>query len=159
MTTSEALRIYVDRLRAHEVEQIHETVPSDFLLEASEEDLQFLAPVRLEGEAYLAHQELVLKLSLSATALMPCAVCNKPVEVKIHIPELLHMEPLTAFKRGYFDMTDVVREAILLEVPLVTECQGGQCPDRKEMERYLKKKSDREGDEGYHPFADLESRE
>lgn len=153
---SEALRIYVDRLRTQGTESIQETVPPDFI-GIQERELRFADPVQIAGEAYLAQDELVLRLTVDTEAQMPCAICNQLMSLPIHV-ELTHLEPVTGFKRGFFDMGDIIREAVLLEVPLVTECHSGNCPARSEVEPYLKKKkgSGLDSGDGYQPFADLD---
>jgi uncharacterized metal-binding protein YceD (DUF177 family) len=155
----EAMRIYVDRLRGQGVEHIREAVGVGFL-DVDEADLRFVEPVQIVGEAYLVQHELVLKLAISASAIMPCAICNESVEVPIRV-ELTDSIPETAFKSGIFDMSEIVREAILLEVPLAVECHEGQCPARQEIAQYLKEKrdSDQEDGQGFRPFADLDREE
>lgn len=152
----EGLRIYVDRLRTQGVEQIHETVPPGFM-DVQEKELRFADLVMISGEAYLAQDELVLKLLAKTRARMPCAICNQEVPVDIQA-QIMHMEPALGLKRGVYDMSPLVREALLLEVPLVAECNEGHCPGRKEIEQYLrtKKKVDQGTGEGYRPFADLD---
>lgn len=137
----EGLRIYVDRLRTQGVERIEESLAPDFL-EVQEADLSFIEPVQLSGEAYLAQDELVVKVFATVTAQMVCAICNQPVALPLQA-EVLHMEPLVELKNGIFNMGPIVREALLLELPLVAECNQGQCPDRAEIEQYLRKKKSR----------------
>lgn len=152
---SEALRIYVDRLKNQASETINESVPPDFI-GVNEKDLRFTDPVDVTGEAYLAQDELILKLNVSTVAQMPCAICNQPTAIPIDI-ELTNAEPIHGLKRGYFDLGDMIREAVLLDVPLVVECHDGQCPARSEMEPFLKKKkSGGDPGDGYQPFADLD---
>jgi uncharacterized metal-binding protein YceD (DUF177 family) len=153
---SEALRIYVDRLRTQGAEAIQETVAPD-VIGVQEKDLRFVDPVRLAGEAYLAQDELVIRLTVDTEAQMSCAICNRLISVPLHV-ELTHLEPITSFKRGFFELGDIIREAVLLEVPLVAECNGGNCPARGEVELFLKKKkkSGLDSEEGYRPFADLD---
>lgn len=152
---SEALRIYIDRLRTQGTEKIEESVSPDFI-GVQEKDLRFEDPIQISGEAYLAQDELVIQLTVSTTATMPCAICNQSVPVPI-TAKVMHVEPATGFKRGTFDLGETLREAILLEIPLVAECNAGQCPSRKDMERYLKKQkgSGLDAGDGYQPFADL----
>lgn len=152
---SEALRIYVDRLRHQDVELINETVPPDFI-GVDDKDLRFTDPVNVTGEAYLAQDELVLKLAVSTVAQMPCSICNQLTAIPIEI-ELTNAEPIQGLKRGFFDLGDMIREAVLLDVPLVVECHEGHCPARSEVEPYLKKKkSGQSPEDGYQPFSDLD---
>ena len=150
----DAFQIYIDQLREGQQKKIHETVTVDFL-NVLEKDLSFKKNVSVDGEAYLAGDMLVLHLSLAAVAVIPCSVCNEAVDVDITLPEVYHAEPLDEVKSGIFDFQDVVREAILLEVPPFAECNGGRCLKRMEIEKYLASPDKTIGDEGYKPFADL----
>lgn len=156
--TKDKFNIYIEPLRQRETTEIDEVYSPDFL-GVDDEDLSFTDEVRVHGEAYLAGEALILTFSIHAQGVIPCAICNEPVEVKIDIPSFSHAEPIEDLKAGVFNFREVLREAILLEVPLFVECESGQCPKRKELEKYLKpprKGDEKNGDEGYRPFADLE---
>lgn len=147
-------QIFIEQLRDGHQKDIHEKVPADFL-DVHEKDLSFKKNVTIDGEAYLAGDMLMMHLTLSAVAVIPCSVCNEPVDVEIELPEVYHAEPLQDIKTGVFDFSEVVREGILLEIPLIAECDGGKCRKRKEIEKYLASPNKKPGDEGYKPFADL----
>jgi uncharacterized metal-binding protein YceD (DUF177 family) len=156
--TSEALKIYVDRLKEDKIEQFERLLPPDFL-DISEPDLHFESDVTVRGEAYVAGDGLVLHIDICAIGVIPCSICNERVEVPIQLKGLYHVEPLEGIKAGIFDMGPVIRENLLLEIPAFAECQNGNCPQRKIIGKYLKKKdvSDSLDDEeeGYRPFKDL----
>jgi uncharacterized metal-binding protein YceD (DUF177 family) len=157
----EAMKVYIDRLRDGHTEVFDAEVDPSFL-EVDEPELTFRHPVKLVGKAYLAHDELVLNLTLSTQATVPCAICNDLFAYPIAVQDIVHVEPLSAVTKGIFDMSPVVREAILLEVPLVAECHGGICPERKEIEKFLKKEEAivPPGEEpGPNPFLSLSSEE
>lgn len=149
-------KIYVEQLREGHENEIDEVFSPDFL-EVNEPDLIFKKPVKLQGVAYIAEKELILNWNIWAEALVPCSICNEKVPVEIEIHNFYHSEPLDAIKTGIFNFKSLLRETILLEVPLFTECNQGNCPSRKEVAQYLKTPSEEESDkeEGYHPFADL----
>ncbi|MFI5344331.1 MAG: YceD family protein [Chlamydiales bacterium] len=149
-------KIYVEQLREGHENRIDEVFSPDFL-EINEPDLAFLKPVKLQGVAYIAEKELILNWNIWTEALVPCAICNEKVPVEIEIDNFYYSEPLDAIKSGIFNFKSLLRETILLEVPLFTECNQGNCPSRKEVAQYLRKPSEEESDEGegYHPFADL----
>lgn len=147
-------RIYIDRLKDQQTEILDLLLPPDFL-EVSEPDLRFNRPIKVQGKAYLALQELVVDLNIEATAEIPCAICNDPTELRIELDHLLLIEPLSEIQAGVFDLRSALREAILLEVPLATECRGG-CPKRTEIEKFLKKDSVDEPKNGdFRPFEGL----
>lgn len=154
----ESFRIYVEQLRDGQIEALTECFPADFL-DVKEEALSFFDPVNIDGEAYLADDMLILHLNVSTIATMPCRICNEPVKVNVEINEFYHAEPLDEIKGSIFNFREILREAILLETPPTAECHEGKCPKRKTLQKFLKKEGEKENkddDEGYRPFADLE---
>lgn len=153
----DAFKIYVDQLREGQEKQIDESFNADFL-DINEDDLSFKDPVQLKGVAYLADDELILNLNVHTDAKMRCAICNESVNVPISIENFYTAEPISEIKTGIYDLREMLRETILLEVPAFTECNQGKCPKRKEFAKYLKEDSNlsKEQEEGYHPFADLD---
>lgn len=149
-------KIFVEQLRDGHREEIHEQFPSEFM-DVNEKDLKFIKTVDVDGEAYLAEQELILHVNAKATAEMPCIICNEPVPVSIELPEIYHAIPLEEVKSGVYDFKKILRENILLETPAFAECHHGECPKRKDITKYLKKENTSpEQDEGYQPFANLD---
>lgn len=153
----DVFKIYVDQLREGQEEIIDEQLDPGFL-DVDDPDLVFKQPVRLEGVAYLADQELILHWNIQTEALVPCSICNEPVTIPIQIRNFYYSEPLSQIKSGIYYFKDLLRETILLEVPAFAECQGGHCPKRQQYAKYLKQSSgdslDQEGH--YHPFADFD---
>jgi len=135
----DTFKIFVKRLREGHEEKIHESLAPDFL-DIHEAELVFKAPVLIHGSATVADQSLVLLLSVETEAIMPCAVCNREVIVKISIPHLCHTEDLSEIKGGIFDYKETLREQILLELPYRAECNGGDCPERASLAKYFIKK-------------------
>lgn len=151
----DAFKIFVEQLREGNVEKIEEQLSPDFL-DIHEEALIFDKPISIKGEAYLAENELVLRLDISTSARLPCSICNEPVELPIQLKGFYHSEPLDAVKSGIFNMKDTLREGILLETPKFAECRQGSCPKRKDLEKYFKKTPVKgQEDDGYRPFSDL----
>lgn len=152
----EEFKIYVDRLRGGHEKKIDECLSPDFL-DIKEADLSFEKEVILEGTTYLAEQELVFNFSVNTEALLSCAICSAKVPIEIKVKNYYHMEPLENLKSGVFNYKELLRETILLEVPLIAECANGNCPKRKEILKYLKTDSEAVQEDGFHPFADLET--
>lgn len=149
----DTFKIFFEQLKGGKVEKLDVTVAPDFL-HIDEDVLQFKDPVLIKGEAYLADDALILHLNAEAIAVIPCSICNEPVRVPIEIRNFYHAEPIEGLKKGYFDFKEVVREAILLEVPAFAECSKGNCPKRKEIVKFLKKPASTD-DTGNRPFADI----
>lgn len=154
MRMNDQFHIYIDRLKDQHTEVLNLSLTPDFL-DVDEPELRFRKPVAVRGKAYLALQELVLDLEVAATAEMPCAICNEPTETPINLDRLMLVEPISEVQSGIFDMRSLVREAILLELPLKVECPGG-CPKRLEVEKFFKQPSSDTLDGGnFYPFKEL----
>lgn len=149
---NEAFNIYIDRLRHGNTYQIDESVPVDFL-DVDEEMLLFNRELKIQGEAYLSEETLVLHFDAEVEALIPCSICNEKVKVPVIVKGAYWTIELSQILGGVYSFQDVLRETVLLEVPSLAECQG-KCPHREELGKYLKKEN--EIQEGYHPFANLD---
>lgn len=145
--------LYVDRLQDGKRESVAFTVSSDFL-DIEEPELSYTGKVAVTSEAYLAGHELVMDLTVEAQAIIPCAICNSPLQIPVVVSHLYHVVPLTEIKGGVYNFQDAVREAVILESPRYGEC-GGDCPGRKELARYLHQEKPSKDEEGTFPFANL----
>lgn len=152
MSQTDNFKIFIDRLKKGEVEAIAFSQEPSFL-GIEEKELKFHDPIQVSGEAYLVHNELVVKLSLKTKGELPCAICNRPTPFDIEVNNFYLTEPLEEIPSHIFDYSAEAREAILLEVPFVVECNEGVCPDRKDIAPYLASPSSDEG--GWKPFKDL----
>lgn len=152
----DAFKIFVEQLRDGRTETLHEVFPPDFL-GVKEKDLFFAKEVTVDGQAYLAEDTLIMHCILKAYAMIPCVICNEPVEIEIVVDNFYHAEILNEIKGDVFNFSSVVRDAILLETPGLAECHQGHCPERKNIKKYLKSSEQKAGhlEDGYRPFADL----
>ncbi len=153
----ENLKIYIDRLKGGNALKIEETLPPDFL-DVDDEELVFEETVRIQGEAYLADEHLVIHLNIETSAFLPCSICNDAVSTPISLKNIYLTEPLSEIKGAIFDLGQQVRETILLQTPLFIECNGGKCPEREHIKKFLKpeEKPSDPGEITHFPFADLE---
>lgn len=134
----DTFKIFVHRLKGGHEEKIEEALDPQFL-EVNEEGLAFTHKVYLQGHAELADGMFILKFSIKTETAMPCAICNKEVVIPITIPDFYYMEPLAEIRGGVFDYREILREAILLEIPYTAECNKGDCPERATVAKYLSK--------------------
>ncbi len=152
----ESLKIYIDRLKGGQTLKIDEAFSPDFL-DIDEEDLLFEDTVCLKGEAYLADEHLIIHLHVETQAYLPCNICNDPVHIPIVIKNAYLSEPLEEIKGAIFDMTSEIRESILLQTPLFTECHHGKCPERENLKKFLKRPQKESRNDIQYPFANLDS--
>lgn len=129
------------------------------LLEIGDEELQFDSPIHLKASSYLAEDHIVVQAEIKGRAQLPCSVCNQPVKITFKLKNVYMTKPLSELSGGRFSFKDDLREAILLEIPSFVECNEGQCPERVEIERYLKPTSletQKGKEDSYFPFGNLE---
>lgn len=150
----EALKIWIDRLADGKTQKIEGALHPSFL-GIMEEELQFLSPVLLSGEAYLADQHLIIHLKASTKAKMPCAICNQMIETDLKLDHFYHAEAIEDIKDAVFDGSEPLREALLIELPRYVECRAGNCPERAIITPYLRNPGKSDG-ESQFPFAGLD---
>lgn len=152
----ENLKIYIDRLKGGQTLKIDETISSDFL-EIDEKDLLFEDFVQIKGKIYLADEHLIIHLDIKTSAYLPCNICNDSVHVPIVMKNIYLTKPLSEIKKTIYDLTEEVRESILLQAPPFVECNGGNCPERSGLKKFLKTEQKIKSNEIIHfPFAGLE---
>lgn len=145
--------LYVDRIREEQSEEIDLVCPPDFLA-IDEPELIFTAQVKVKGKAYLAQDHFIVELHAKAEALLPCKICNELSPFSITTEPLRLVLPISSIKGGVYRYEEDLREAILIEIPLFFECNGGKCPSREKMKPYLHTKEE-ETPPTYLPFSNL----
>lgn len=147
------LVIYVDRLKDGLVEKFAGTTNTEFL----GKDPLFQENLTLSGEAYVTSDHLILKLQAKTVTWLPCSICNELTEVPLSLSDFYHAEPLSEIP-SVFDFSELLREDILLQLPLFVEC-GGNCPHREEIKKFLKNPAEESVKGSLHdvqfPFSDL----
>lgn len=149
-------KVYIDRIREDEPEEINETLAPLFM-DIQEKEMRFESPVTMEGEASVTDDWLILRLNIQTQVELVCSYCNEEFTFDIDIQDLVHDEPLENIRDGTLDILPIVRENILLAVPFYPQCGITVCKRRKEIEPYLKKATDSQekAEEGNNPFKDL----
>lgn len=133
----DTLKISIDRLGSEKKAHIKETLPPSFI-EIHDEELQFKEPIVVSIDSYLAEDHLIAHLSASTVALLPCNICNALVPTPIQIKNLCITLPLSEIPGSEYDFSSEIRENILLQTPLFTECEQGNCPERAVLKKFLK---------------------
>ena len=148
-------KIYLSQLKDGQTQTIDlETDPS--FLEVDEPELVFKEPVFARGEAYLAGDELIIRMNVKTVAMIPCTICSEPVNIPVSSQGFYHTVPLGEIKGNEYHFQDLIRENLLLEVPAFVECSGGSCPERAQLKKYFKQNDGNESHEdGHQPFSNL----
>lgn len=129
--------IYIERLRDGKVEKFEVTIPPDFL-EIHERELSFHHPVLIKGSAYLADSALILQWECETLATLLCSICNENVTSPLRIMSAIYSEELANISSGVFNFKGLLRDSLLLELPLRTECNDGSCSERESLKKYLR---------------------
>ena len=132
----EVFNIYIDRLGEGSVQPLDEKVDSSFL-EVPDGNLFFPEQVVFHGSAYLADSHLILNLDLSTRYQTYCKICNDLILLPFTLKGIYITEEISNSPSKVFDLKAPLRDAILLEIPLYSECEGG-CPMRKDLNQYFK---------------------
>ena len=135
----DAFFIYIDRLGDGEVEALDEEVDPDFL-EVTDGNLFFSEKIAFHGNAYVAETHLILSLNISTHFQTYCKICNEQITLPFSLEGLYITEEIENIPHKIFDLRETLRDAILLEIPLYSECEGG-CLMRKDLNKYLKQDS------------------
>jgi uncharacterized metal-binding protein YceD (DUF177 family) len=145
----EKLNLYIERIR-DDTETLSETLKPTFM-DVEEKDVLFQDPIELKGEAYVTDDYLIIRMSIHTKARLVCSFCNNSFTFDIDLPNFLHEEPLENISGATFDLLPLVRETILLALPMYPQCGLTSCNHRDEIEPYLKKQS-----ASNNPFMDLQ---
>ncbi len=143
-----SFKIYLASFKEGARERIEGSASPTFL-DIQEKNLKFLEQVSIQIDVELTKEHLILYPSLKTEAWIPCAICNQDIPVVVTVSQFCHMENRKEIFGGFLDIRELLREALLLEVPQIAECKEG-CPERVALAKYLTKKK-----EGNLPFQDL----
>lgn len=143
------LSIYVDRLSGQKEEKLAFSLSPKALSLNSEITLK--APVVVKGKVYTASDFLIVNAHLSTQIETNCHICSKPVVKNIEVANYYFTKPLEEIPHKIFSLAPIFREAIVLQLPSVVECQVS-CPGRDHLKKYMGSK---EPQEGFFPFESL----
>jgi uncharacterized metal-binding protein YceD (DUF177 family) len=152
-----AFKILIDRLKGGLTQKIEEGLAPGFL-GSDEPELQFRSKVHVKGEAYLTDEHLVIHLKAHTKIFMPCAICNQMIEVPLEVDNFYHTQPIEEIPSAVFDYSEALREALLIELPKIVECNSGSCPARENLQPFLRSQQ-RSENTTYFPFADMDKTE
>jgi len=145
-------------LRGGQTQKIDE-MADPLLLAVEEKELSFPSEIDVKGEAYLTDDFLMIRLKVKTVARMPCAICNEMVTKELKVDNFTHAQPIDEIPSAVFDYSELLREALLLDLPQYVECNQGNCPERATIAPFLRSQASQEKVEKttYFPFADMEN--
>ena len=134
-----------------------EQLALDFLDLPEGDELVPSSKVEVRGKAYRTGEWIVVEGKVETSMSLPCAICNERTEFPIG-PFAWEIDvSATNVKNGMLDLTEELREAILLEVPYLVKCGGEVCRNESSVRQYLVSDEHRtdENDERHQPFRSL----
>jgi len=143
-------KIYTDRLYSGDNEKIQVEANPQFLA-VKDKDIIFPDTVFIQGEAYFAENQLIIRLTLKTKVSLPCLMCNEWVTTSLEVDDFYHVESLENIRDGFFDFSENVREALLIQAPKYIECHQGVCPTRNIYGKFLKQPESKT-----FPFSNLD---
>ena len=142
------MKIHIERLSDGKVQKIDEVFDPSFL-GPNEAELKFSSKVHVLGEAYVTDAHLILHLKAKTHMEMPCAICNQMIQVELKVNDFYFTQPVQEIPSSLFNYGDVLREALLIELPKTVECKEN-CPERTSIQAFL-----RGSEHPHYPFHDL----
>jgi uncharacterized protein len=124
----------------------HKTVPLSIQLDSFDlagQVIEFEGLFTGSAEIWNAGDRLLVQFAISGTAIAPCSRCLNPVHLPLDLSfeeeyvegqeddglgedeELAEVRTVTYFKGDELDLTDSLRENVLLEVPMKVLCSEG----------------------------------
>ena len=149
------LCIPIDRCLEGEQLFIDEEVDSQFLDLSDKDEIVPVSPVRISAKIYRAQEWLIVSAHISAQIRLSCSTCNDEFIFNIDLPSFFHQEQLDEIKDGFWDMSETIREAILIEVPFLGYCDGSSCKNIKQIKQYFREQTEVQDANSYQPFRDL----
>lgn len=96
--------------------------------------VDFVEPISVIGDVYLAGNDLVLCFDWKGKCTQPCVICNESMAREIDQKN----QYITVFeekiKCGVFDLFPNIREHIIMNIDAYGECNNGKCPFRKTLQ-------------------------
>lgn len=127
---------------------VDEQYSPDFLDLKEDDALLATSDVTLVGNVLCADGHMVFQGDIGVTFSLVCALCNERFCYTISCPDWMHTDPISVVREGKWDLSEPIREELLLQVPFYPRCGGDECLRRKEIDVYMHS--------GAKPFARVE---
>ena len=119
-----------------------------FLDLADGDELFATSDVEIVGQVCCVEKSILFRGNVRACFSLPCAVCNERFNLDVSLTEWMHEEAWQKVQGRKWDLSEPIREALLLQVPFYPRCGGEECCHREEIDQFLYS--------GARPFENLE---
>ena len=120
MTRDAAMKIYVNRVPAEGMQE--EMIYDPKTLDIERFDVRLEEPINLSSFIMKAERELVVQAEIRGRIGLSCARCLQEFEQPLHAAATLSYE---VGPTDVVDITDDVRQEIMLAYPMIPVCQEG----------------------------------
>jgi uncharacterized metal-binding protein YceD (DUF177 family) len=155
-TISQGLQIRIDSSQ-NEGEVLFEEIISRTLLDLHNDDeLSPLSDIFVSGKAYRTQEWIMIEAQVKVSMCLPCSMCNEPSSFFIELLPWEESVEVSSVKDGMVDLSQELRDAILLEAPLCIRCGGDACRNIDEFRKYLAPENrTADSEEKNQPFLSL----
>jgi len=147
-----ALILYLDHLQPDEEMAVSYTIDPAFLDFNPKDEVQPSRPVVVEGTCSLVDDFVILNLLVKAFFSVHCAHCNEQFEYEVCIDHFAHQELLENIEQKKWNLSEIVREAIVLELPFFPQCGGKKCLHIDELRKYFHVQTQEKDEGNSSPF-------
>ena len=151
MMDQERLELHLDQLQGMEVKEFTIQAKAAFLGE--EEGYCWMDPVVCHIRAQRTSEEVILWCSATLSYSRHCSCCEEPLIQQLMVRDAVCTLDAHAVRHGIIDLAPLLREELLLELPLFSDCGDRCCPHRQSLTGCLKKQPAAE--EQHYPFRHL----
>jgi len=109
-------------------------------IDLDEKEIKFEDPIEIKGKIYLASDDIIINVSSRTYVKLPCSICNEPIKYLLVNKNYMHNQPLKTLNDSIYDYTEIIRQAVILELPAKVECNNN-CSERENIAPFLKKKN------------------
>ncbi len=150
------LRLRIDGSSQSDDVLFEERLSPTFLDLRPDDELSAASDIVMSGRAYRASEWVMIEGQVTVSMRLPCAVCNEMCEFTIDLMPWKQSIPASSVKDGMVDISEALREAILIEVPFFKKCGGQTCHNANEISQYLTTDVPAEdGEDRNQPFLSL----
>lgn len=150
--STQPLVLFLDQLLPDEEMSVSWTLDPDFLDFPPNDEVQPSRSAVVQGVCSLVDGVALLNLQVKAFFFVRCALCNESFEYEVCIDRLTYQELVENIKKKRWDVSGVVREAIVIEIPFFPQCGGKECLHREEIQKYLHVPTQENEEEKSSPF-------
>jgi uncharacterized metal-binding protein YceD (DUF177 family) len=147
-----SLIVSLDHLNTDEEMPISFVLEPSFLELSPQDEMKPSRPVVIEGTVSLVDDYVLLNMEIRAFFHVHCASCNDVFEYEVCLDQFSHQELLENIARRKWDVSEIVREAIVIELPLFPQCGGKECLHMDEIQKYFHTLSEEKEEEKSSPF-------